>query len=62
MIRTALIFLLMFFYQLSQAQKEPVSIRIDPSKTVGPMVPFWTYFGYDEPNFTTRQNGQKLLT
>jgi xylan 1,4-beta-xylosidase len=26
------------------------------------MVPFWSYFGYDEPNYTTRKDGQKLLT
>ena len=26
------------------------------------MKPFWSYFGYDEPNYTTRKNGQKLLT
>jgi xylan 1,4-beta-xylosidase len=26
------------------------------------MKPFWSYFGYDEPNYTNRKNGQKLLT
>jgi xylan 1,4-beta-xylosidase len=26
------------------------------------MKPFWAFFGYDEPNYTTRKNGQKLLT
>lgn len=26
------------------------------------MKPFWAYFGYDEPNYTTRKNGEKLLT
>lgn len=26
------------------------------------MRPFWTYFGYDEPNYTTRPNGRKLLS
>ncbi len=44
------------------AQENSISIHIDPSKTVGSMVPFWSYFGYDEPNYTTRKDGQKLLT
>jgi len=26
------------------------------------MKPVWTYFGYDEPNFTLRKDGQKLLS
>lgn len=26
------------------------------------MKPIWSYFGYDEPNFTTRKDGSKLLT
>jgi xylan 1,4-beta-xylosidase len=26
------------------------------------MTPFWSFFGYDEPNYTTRKDGQKLLT
>jgi xylan 1,4-beta-xylosidase len=43
-------------------QQQPVTIRVDASKQVGEMRPFWSYFGYDEPNYTTRKNGQKLLT
>lgn len=39
-----------------------VSIRMDASKAGGEMRPFWSYFGYDEPNYTTRKDGQKLLT
>jgi xylan 1,4-beta-xylosidase len=37
-------------------------IRVDASKPVGEMKPFWSFFGYDEPNYTTRKDGQKLLT
>lgn len=40
----------------------PVSIRVDASQPVGDMKPFWSWFGYDEPNYTTRKDGQKLLT
>ncbi len=46
----------------SQGIPNPVSIHVDASKTVGEMRPFWSYFGYDEPNYTTRKDGQKLLT
>lgn len=46
----------------SMGQQAPVVIQVDASKPVGEMRPFWSYFGYDEPNYTTRKNGQKLLT
>jgi xylan 1,4-beta-xylosidase len=44
------------------AQQAPAVIEVDASKPIGAMKPFWSYFGYDEPNYTTRKNGQKLLT
>ncbi|GAB3549271.1 beta-xylosidase [Spirosoma fluminis] len=43
-------------------QPAPVSIRVDAAKPIGDMKPFWAFFGYDEPNYTTRKDGQKLLT
>ncbi|WP_027302678.1 GH39 family glycosyl hydrolase [Rudanella lutea] len=43
-------------------QPTPVSIQINAAKPVGEMKPIWAYFGYDEPNYTTRKDGQKLLT
>jgi xylan 1,4-beta-xylosidase len=46
----------------SCGQQAPVIIQVDASKPVGEMRPFWSYFGYDEPNYTTRKDGQKLLT
>lgn len=57
---TALIFLV--YSPFSFSQTGPVSILVDATKPVGAMVPFWSYFGYDEPNYTTSRNGQKLLT
>jgi xylan 1,4-beta-xylosidase len=57
-------FLLLVWFisiQFSFSQS-PVSIQVDASTTLGEMKPFWAYFGYDEPNYTTRKNGQKLLT
>ena len=44
------------------SQQAPVSIKVDASRSTGDMKPFWTFFGYDEPNYTTRANGQKLLS
>jgi xylan 1,4-beta-xylosidase len=44
------------------SQPASVSIHVDTGKPVGAMVPFWAYFGYDEPNYTTGKDGQKLLT
>ena len=41
---------------------EPVRIRVDTTKTIGPMYPFWAWFGHDEPNYTYTPNGHKLLS
>jgi xylan 1,4-beta-xylosidase len=41
---------------------QPVTIRVDTAVTVGPMHPFWAWFGHDEPNYTYTANGKKLLT
>src|SRR5262249_48923984 len=40
---------------------EHVSIRVDASRTTGRMTPLWTFFGYDEPNYTYMKDGRKLL-
>lgn len=37
-------------------------IEIDLSQPVGEMKPFWSFFGYDEPNYTLGKDGKKLLT
>jgi xylan 1,4-beta-xylosidase len=60
--RSLLFGLLLLFVQVAQAQPAPVAIRVDATQALGEMTPFWAYFGYDEPNYTTRPDGQKLLT
>jgi len=60
--RTVTIFSLLLSFHLSFSQSSQVSIKVDVSKPVGDMKPFWSFFGYDEPNYTTRKDGQKLLT
>jgi xylan 1,4-beta-xylosidase len=57
-----LILILFFGLATTFAQQQPVSIQVDASNFIGEMRPFWSYFGYDEPNFTTRNDGRKLLT
>jgi xylan 1,4-beta-xylosidase len=60
--RTTLVCGLLLCFHFSVSQQQSVSIQIDASKTIGEMTPFWSYFGYDEPNYTTRKDGRKLLT
>lgn len=38
-----------------------VKININLAASDGAFKPFWSYFGYDEPNYTYGTNGQKLL-
>src|SRR5688572_4721378 len=57
-----IISLFQVFIARSQGIEKPVTIQVDASKTIGDMKPFWSFFGYDEPNYTTRKDGQKLLT
>lgn len=62
MIRTTLILILLLGSRFSFSQHQTVSIQVDATRPIGDMKPFWSYFGYDEPNYTTRKDGQKLLT
>src|SRR3954471_10897258 len=42
--------------------QQTVSIRVDASARQGPLRPVWTFFGYDEPNYTYMKDGVKLLS
>jgi xylan 1,4-beta-xylosidase len=42
--------------------QEPVTIRVDAAKSLGPWKPVTAYFGYDEPNYTYAANGSKLIS
>jgi xylan 1,4-beta-xylosidase len=41
---------------------DTVAIRVDLTEAGGPMEPVWAWFGYDEPNYTYMEDGQKLLS
>lgn len=43
-------------------QPAAVSIHVDSDARVGPMYPFWAWFGHDEPNYTYTLHGKKLLS
>ena len=45
----------------AQQAVSPITITVDAAKSLGPMSTTWSYFGYDEPNFTYSPNGKKLL-
>jgi len=61
MARALLLYTIVFSFQASFCQQSPIAIEVNAAKTVGDMKLFWSFFGYDEPNFTTRENGKKLL-
>src|SRR6266498_5849338 len=50
------------FGVLPFTQTDRVTIRVDAAKGKGPMKPIWSFFGYDEPNYTYMKDGKKLLS
>jgi len=54
---------LLLMTALSRPQEacESVRIEVQVDQPDGPMSPLWSYFGYDEPNYTYAPNGKKLL-
>lgn len=38
-----------------------ISIDVNLNQPVGEMYPMWSYWGYDEPNYTYMKNGRKLI-
>lgn len=44
------------------AAAQPVSVKVDAAKSIGPLKPVWSFFGYDEPNYTYMKDGRKLLS
>jgi xylan 1,4-beta-xylosidase len=43
------------------AQGAPFLIQVDAQVSEGELRPVWSYFGYDEANYTYAENGKKLL-
>ena len=47
--------------QSQTAAEDRAEIRVDYSVKSGPFNPAWSWFGYDEPNYTYAPNGKRLL-
>jgi xylan 1,4-beta-xylosidase len=45
----------------SQDPSTNVHITVHADRTAGSLSPIWSFFGYDEPNYTYAPNGKKLL-
>src|ERR1700744_3811046 len=43
------------------SEPNPVSIQVDLAKPEGPYTPIYSWFGYDESNYTTMKYGKQLL-
>jgi xylan 1,4-beta-xylosidase len=44
------------------ALAQDVTIQVDAARPIGPLRPVWSFFGYDEPNYTYMRDGKKLLS
>ena len=44
------------------SSQPPVDIQVDLAKQVGPYKPIYSWFGYDEANYTTMRHGTELLS
>jgi xylan 1,4-beta-xylosidase len=57
-----LLVLLLLISQTVFSQSFSTSITVDVAQEIGEMRPVWSFFGYDEPNYTYMKDGQKLLS
>jgi xylan 1,4-beta-xylosidase len=45
----------------SQQAQQTIKIDVHANEVDGTIAPIWSYFGYDEPNYSYAPNGKKLL-
>jgi xylan 1,4-beta-xylosidase len=60
----AIVLLALFIFGISSWSQETlqtVQIDVHANRSDRPLAPIWTYFGYDEPNYSYALNGRKLL-
>ncbi len=66
-------FLIMFFIAITYCEQsmaennntsynDPITINVDLNKKLGPLDKIWSFWGYDEPNYTYMKDGLKLLS
>jgi len=61
-LRVAAVACLVFPFNRIFCAQDTVAIRVDASRSLGPLVPVWDYFGYDEPNYTYAPHGKALIS
>jgi len=61
MIKASSLFLCAVLAASQAPAPNPVSIRVDLAKPVGSFKPIYSWFGYDEANYTTMKYGRELL-
>lgn len=49
-------------WAVAQQPTKPAVITVDLAHEKTPMKPVWSWFGYDEPNYTYMKDGKKLLS
>jgi len=57
-----LLHLLLVLPDLMHAQEKPVTLTVDCAMQKGQLNAVWSWFGYDEPNYTYMKDGRKLLS
>ncbi len=60
-VRVVPLLCLAIFASWCSAQQK-VTIRVDAASDLGPLKPVWSYFGYDEPNYTYAPQGRELIS
>lgn len=46
---------------IQHAAAFPVTVKVNATQAIGALPPIWRFFGADEPNYSTRPQGEKLL-
>src|SRR5271167_4355380 len=59
--KTLALFALLCPIAHTQEATENVTIHVYADRSDGSFRPIWNYWGYDEPNYTYKVNGKKLL-
>ena len=58
----AVAFLFTVLNSVATQAQDSTTITVDLSAERGKLLPIWSWFGYDEPNYTYMKDGKKLLT
>src|SRR5688500_20229998 len=59
---TIVLYCFVFCAMNTYGQEKKVTLTVDLSVEQGELRPIWSWFGYDEPNYTYMTDGKKLLS